>query len=99
MSRKGFGDKSRSIFVAYNCCESVALENRRAVSDCALRIELRPDFMRHVNHSKIVFAMRDRARKAVLARPAGAITHPIFRVPIEGAAPGFRVPLATDSDL
>ena len=28
-----------------------------------------------------------------------AITHPIFRVPIEGAAPGFRVPLATDSDL
>ena len=34
-----------------------------------------------------------------LLRGFVAITHPIFRVPIEGAAPGFRVPLATDSDL
>jgi hypothetical protein len=34
-----------------------------------------------------------------LAGGRRAITHPHFRVPIEGSAPGFCVPLATDSDL
>ena len=33
------------------------------------------------------------------AVPMMQLPTPIFRVPIEGAAPGFRVPLATDSDL
>jgi len=34
-----------------------------------------------------------------LASAGGQLPTPIFRVPIEGAAPGLRVPLATDSDL